>query len=101
MCLLKLLIGLSMTTSEMYLTFNHTCGCGVEQRGDGMSIGYLGPTSNRHSVSVLHDEPRLIFTRRSDNVLLTSLGYTDNQTIIPIMRAAERVPVTSKEAYAL
>jgi hypothetical protein len=30
-----------------------------------------------------------------------SLGVTANQIIIPIMRAAERVPVTSKEAYAL
>ena len=30
-----------------------------------------------------------------------SLGVTTNQTIIPIMCAAKRVPVTSKEAYAL
>ena len=70
----------------------------MEQSGDGMSIGYLGPISNRHSVSVLHDEPRLIFTRRSDNVVQI-LGVYTNQTIIPIKRAAERVPVTSKESY--
>ena len=64
-----------------------------------MSIGYLGPISNRHSVSsLLHVEPRLIFTRWSNYVLL--VWVTANQTMIPLMRAAERVPVTSKEAYA-
>ena len=49
--------------------------------------------SKRHSVSSwLHVEPRLIFTRRC----AASLGVTANQTIIPIMHAVERGPVTSK-----
>ena len=30
-----------------------------------------------------------------------NLGVTTNQTITPMMRAAERVPATSKEAYVV
>ena len=67
----------------------------MEQRGDEMSTG--SQLTDRHSVSsLLHVEPRLNSTRRSD---CAASRVTANQTIIPIMRdAAERQPVTSKEA---